>query len=63
MRKVSATVKSTPTSWLSVLSHIMSIHLRRKQVEIKEWIVYIDLPTHKDTKAPEMLKSKKPVLI
>jgi len=66
MRIISGTMKSTPTSWLPVLSHITPPEIRRKHFAKMEWDKYQQnpnkFPIHKDLRQeiPNRLKSRKP---
>ena len=37
MRIITGTIRSTPTQWLPVLSHIVPPHIRRQSAALKSW--------------------------
>ncbi|XP_050500502.1 uncharacterized protein LOC126880587 [Diabrotica virgifera virgifera] len=65
MRMIAGTIKSTPTQWLPVLSHIPPLHLRQVDAltrAYKKIMNNINLPIHQDTEDARNthLRSRKP---
>lgn len=68
MRIVSGTIKSTPTHWLPILSHIPPADLRRKNGLLREYrkaINNLQLPIHRDIPDLEKkrLRSRHPAMV